>query len=100
MELAHQLKRNWRQADLSDRHRTMLAYVEKLTVNPSAMERADLDALRAAGFSDRDCYDIVVLTASFNFITRVADAFGVQLDDMIAGMLDSMGEGQVFAPKS
>ncbi len=98
-DLAHQLKRDWRKADLSDKHKTMLAFCEKLTVNPSGVSKDDMQTVRDAGWSERDYYDMVLLTAAFNFITRVADAFGVQVDDMMKGMLDAIGEELVFAAK-
>ncbi len=57
----------------------MLEYVEKLTVNPSQMTKGDLDGLRRH-FSEEQCYDIVLIASLFNFIDRIADAFGVELD--------------------
>ena len=99
-DIAHQLKRNWRKADLSDRHRAMLEFVEKLTVNPGGVAREDMQTVRDAGFSERDYYDIVLLTAQFNFITRVADAFGVQLDELMTTTLAGMGEEIVFDAKA
>ena len=85
---------------MSDKHRTMLAFVEKLTVNPSGVTKDDLQTVRDAGWSERDYYDIVLLTASFNFITRVADGFGVQLDEIFTMGLAAMGEEAVFASKA
>jgi len=38
-ELVAQLKRDWRTAKLSDADRAMLAFAEKLTVNPSSMTK-------------------------------------------------------------
>ena len=98
--MAHQLKRDWRKADLSEKYTTMLGFVEKLTVNPSGVTKEDMEAVRAAGFSERDYYDIVLVTAQFNFITRVADAFGVELDDMLLSFMENTGEAAVFASKA
>ena len=44
-ELAEALKRDWRTADLDECDRAMLAYVEKLTKNPSSMWSDDREAL-------------------------------------------------------
>ena len=41
----------------------MLSFAVKLTVTPSAMNDADVDSLRTAGFSDRDILDIVEVVA-------------------------------------
>ncbi len=100
MDLAHQLKRDWRKADLSEKHTTMLAFCEKLTVNPSGITKDDMQAVRDAGWSERDYFDMVLLTAAFNLIDRVADAFGVQVDDQMKGMLDAIGEELVFDSKA
>ena len=100
MGLAHQLKRDWRKADLSEKHTVMLTFCEKLTVNPSGVTKDDMQTVRDAGWSERDYFDMVALTAAFNFIDRIADAFGVQVDDMMKTMLDSMGEELVFATKA
>jgi alkylhydroperoxidase family enzyme len=42
------------------------------------MEPRDLDALRAHGFADLQVLEIATLAGFFNFITRVADALGVE----------------------
>ena len=44
------------------------------------MGRADADALRALGFDDVSVSDAVQVIAYFNYINRVADALGVDLE--------------------
>ncbi len=44
------------------------------------MERADVEALRRQGFTDRAVHDIVQVTAYFNYINRIADGLGVDLE--------------------
>ena len=90
-ELVAAVKRDWRSAPLSDSDRVMLAYAEKLTANPSAMTRADLDGLRQH-FSEEQAYDIVLIASLFNFIDRIADAFGVQLDAFTQQMASASPE--------
>jgi uncharacterized peroxidase-related enzyme len=68
-------------ANLTDQEKTMLAFVEKMTKESWALTRADVDGLRAAGFPDVQILEIVQLTAWFNFMTRVADALGVEVED-------------------
>lgn len=93
------LKRDWRKAALSDRHRAMLAYAEKLTVNPSGVQRSDMEALLAAGFTEREYYDITLIAAFFHLVTRIADGFGIALDPAYHEKLAEMGEEPVFSPK-
>jgi len=58
----------------------MLTYVEKLTKTPGEMVESDVDALRAAGFSDRDILDIATVAAYYAYVNRIADGLGVQLE--------------------
>lgn len=59
----------------------MLEYVEKLTLTPSLMTEADVQKLRDVGWNDRDILDIAAVTSYRNFITRMADALGVELTE-------------------
>ncbi len=59
----------------------MLAFAEKLTHSPGAMKEVDVQALREAGWDDRAISDIVQVVAYFNYINRVADGLGVDLEE-------------------
>lgn len=52
----------------------------KLTHEPHRCSRADVEALRAAGASDEEIHATVQVAAYFNYINRVADALGVDLE--------------------
>jgi uncharacterized peroxidase-related enzyme len=65
---------NYRAAPLSPRHRAMLDFAVKLTAEPWAVEDEERARLRAAGFSDRDIWDISAVAAFFNMSNRVASA--------------------------
>ena len=71
------LRHDWRTANLDERDRAMLAYVEKLTTNPVSIWRDDMESLRAVGFDDTAILQITLIAAWFNYINRVADALGV-----------------------
>lgn len=73
----------------------MLTYAEKLTLNPSAMTRSDLDGLRHH-FSEEQIFDIVVIASVFNFIDRIADAFGVELDPILKAIAAAAPEGEAI----
>ena len=55
----------------------MLAYAVKLTQAPGEMTAADVEALRAAGFSDRAVLDLAEVTAYYAYANRIADGLGV-----------------------
>jgi uncharacterized peroxidase-related enzyme len=65
---------NFRAARLSKRERAMLDFAVKLTAEPWKVEDADRAALRQAGFSDRDIWDIAAVAGFFNMTNRVASA--------------------------
>jgi uncharacterized peroxidase-related enzyme len=65
---------NYRAARLDRRQRAMLDFAVKLTAEPWAIEDADRTALRHAGFSDRDIWDIAAVAGFFNMSNRVASA--------------------------
>jgi uncharacterized peroxidase-related enzyme len=52
----------------------------KLTREPARVTAADLAPLRRVGLTDRDILDAVQVIAYFNYINRVADALGVDLE--------------------
>lgn len=73
-ELGEALVMNWRVADLSERQAAMLAFAEKLTEASARVAEADRQALRAAGFTDRDIWDIAAVAGFYNMTNRVASA--------------------------
>jgi uncharacterized peroxidase-related enzyme len=76
-ELAAALRRDYRQASLTERERAMLNYAAKLTTTPAQITRDDLEYLRRAGFDDRGILQINLIASWFNYINRVADGLGV-----------------------
>ncbi|HET7855939.1 MAG TPA: NAD(P)H-hydrate epimerase [Gaiellaceae bacterium] len=65
---------------LEPRLRALLAYALKLTRTPAAMTREDLDALREHRLDDRAIVDANQVVAYFNYVNRVADGLGVELE--------------------
>lgn len=70
---------DWRKARLSPADYALLEFAEKLTLLPSGVQESDVAGLRAHGFDDRQILSITLAAAYRNFITRVADALGVEL---------------------
>lgn len=80
--LADGAKRGWRDIEghLGPRQRVLCAFAEKLTRTPARMTADDLEPLRAAGLTDAGILDTVHIIGWFNWINRVADALGVDLE--------------------
>lgn len=72
--LGEALVMNYRAADLSERQRTMLDFAAAMTETPERIEEEDRAALRAAGFGERDIWDIAAVAAFFNMTNRLATA--------------------------
>jgi uncharacterized peroxidase-related enzyme len=72
--LGEMMAMNYRAARLSPRERAMLDFAVKLTAEPWSIEDADREALRSAGFTERDIWDIAAVAGFFNMSNRVASA--------------------------
>jgi uncharacterized peroxidase-related enzyme len=79
-ELAQAVIDDWRDAGIDARLRAILVHADKLTLEPRAMRREDVEALREAGLDDRAILETVQVTAYFNFVNRLADGLGVALE--------------------
>lgn len=55
----------------------MLAYVEKVALDPPSVSRQDLESLRLAGFDDTAILQINLIASMFSYFNRVADGLGV-----------------------
>lgn len=73
-ELGELMAQNYRAADLPKRQKAMLDFAVKLTEHPDKMEETDREALRKAGFNDRDIWDIAAVASFYNMSNRMAAA--------------------------
>jgi uncharacterized peroxidase-related enzyme len=72
--LGEMMAMNYRAARRSKRQRAMLDFAVKLTIEPWAIEEGDRARLAAAGFSDRDVWDIAAVASFYNMTNRLASA--------------------------
>jgi uncharacterized peroxidase-related enzyme len=72
--LGEALVMNYRVARIPRRQRVMLDFAHQLTVDPTADAATARQKLHKAGFSDRDLWDIIAVTAFFNMTNRLAVA--------------------------
>ena len=69
--------RDYRSAGLPAKEQTLLDYVWKLSRTPGDMTEADIDGLRAEGWTDLQIVATVHVTGIFAHMNRVAEAFGL-----------------------
>jgi alkylhydroperoxidase family enzyme len=53
---------------------------DKLSATPARMVEEDWRPLRDLGFDDEACLEVAHIVGIFNYLTRIADGFGLQLD--------------------
>ena len=80
-QLGEALVMNYRVAKISPKQRAMLDFAVKLTEASAKVEEADRQALRDAGFTDRDIFDIASVAGFFNMTNRVASATDMRPND-------------------
>jgi alkylhydroperoxidase family enzyme len=76
----HKTVDDWRGLPLRVAVRALFEHAEKLTLRPSECSEADIEALRGRGWQDKDIHDAVQVAAYFNYINRIADGLGVELE--------------------
>jgi uncharacterized peroxidase-related enzyme len=72
--LGELLVMNYRAADLSRRHRAMLDFSVRVARESHGIGEEDREALRRAGFSDRDIWDIAAVASFYSMSNRMASA--------------------------
>lgn len=79
----HAIARDWRTAELSAPDQALCRFAEKLTRSQASMGPDDISELRSHGFDDTAIHDATQVIGYFNYITRVAEALGVEPEDFI-----------------
>jgi uncharacterized peroxidase-related enzyme len=59
--------------------RPVLELARKLTLAPDSLTKADVAAVLAAGWDDAALYHAVAVTALFNFMNRLVEGLGIEL---------------------
>ena len=79
--IADQVAVNFHKADLAPRHKAMLDFAVKVAERSHAIDDADYEGLKNAGFSDEDAWDIAAIAAMFAMSNRLANAFAIRPND-------------------
>ena len=62
---------------LDDRHKALFRFLDKVNHDSPSITDIDLEAVRAAGWTDEELYFAITVCALFNFYNRWIDATGV-----------------------
>ncbi len=65
--------------------RPVLALARKSTLAPNSVTKADTDAVLAAGWNDTALYYAVAVIALFNFMNRLVEGLGIELEPSYVG---------------
>jgi len=74
------IKTDYTKAALNDVDRALCDHAVKLTRTPWAIAQGDIDRLRSQGLTDRAINDATQVVSFFNYINRIADGLGVDLE--------------------
>lgn len=79
-KVAQSVGENFRNADIPDSEKTLLAFAEKTARDATKVTDGDVENLRQAGFSDRQILEATFVVGHFCSLNRIADALGVELE--------------------
>src|SRR5512134_4081482 len=79
--MADQVAINYRKADITERQKAMLEFAMKVALESHAVDDADMAALKAAGFTDEDVWDIAAIAAFFALSNRMANFTAMRPND-------------------
>ena len=77
-------------APISEKERALYAFIRKANADSTSIRQADVDTVRAAGWSDEALYDAITVHALFRFYNTWIDATGVS--DMPAFAYEMSGK--------
>lgn len=81
---------DYRTAPLDAKHRALFAFIDKVNAQSNQIRQGDVDAAKAAGWSDEAIYDAITVCALFRFYNAWIDATGVH--DMPAAAYEMSGK--------
>lgn len=82
-QLAKEIASDFRTADIDEVTKAILEFAVKITEAAHTVTSADLQHLRNYGLTDEALFAIVEVVGFFSYVNRIADAFGIELDDFL-----------------
>ncbi len=78
--LVKQLAEDYRKATLDPKTAAILEYAERITRDAASLTQANITRLRERGLSDEEILHAATIASYFNYINRISDALGVELE--------------------
>ena len=79
--VADQVAVNYRKADITPRQKAMLDFAMKVSRQAEEIGEGDFASMRAAGFTDEDCWDAGAIAALFALSNRMANLTSMRPND-------------------
>lgn len=84
-EQISQIVTDFQTADIDETTKAILEFVVKVTKAAPTLTPSDLEHLRSHGLTDEALFAIVEVVGFFCYVNKIADAFGIELDDFLEG---------------
>lgn len=78
-DLVEAVLENWETAPVNAKLRSVLGFLQKLTLDPKQVTAADMAAMHCAGVSDRAIEEAIYVCFAFNIMDRLADALDFEI---------------------
>ena len=70
---------DWRTAPVNEKVRSVLGFLERLTVSPADVGPKDVESMRSAGLNDKAIEEAIYVCFLFSVMDRLADALGFDM---------------------
>ena len=84
--IADQVAANYRKADITERQLAMLDFAMKVSARAHEVGDADIQDLKAHGFTEDDAWDIAAIAAFFGMSNRLANVTSMRPNDEFFAM--------------
>lgn len=73
---------DYRNAGLSDEEVALMAFAQRVILDPGEIEEGDFQALRGFDLQDEEIFDVVLVATARSFFSKTVDSLGVVPDDI------------------
>ena len=67
-------------ANIGELNRHILHFADKITMGAHTTTQESIDNLKSDGLSEQMIHDVAQVAAYFNYVNRLADALGIELE--------------------